>query len=60
MKAIPEPNNPNELWCNGCEDFKFAGLFTEAQKKQTGGLSLTALGEQSGEQSHPNESTFAY
>jgi hypothetical protein len=34
MRAIHEPKNPNELWCGGCERYKFAGLFTEAQKSQ--------------------------
>jgi hypothetical protein len=35
MKLISEPKNPNELWCGEC---KLAGVFTEAQKKQSGGL----------------------
>jgi biotin-(acetyl-CoA carboxylase) ligase len=35
MKQISEPKNPNELWCGEC---KIAGVFTEAQKKQSGGL----------------------
>jgi len=32
MKQIPKAKNPNELWCGGCEKYKFAGVFTEAQK----------------------------
>jgi hypothetical protein len=23
MKAIPKPKNPNDLWCSGCEAYKF-------------------------------------
>jgi hypothetical protein len=26
MKQIPEPKNPNEIWCGGCGKFNFAGL----------------------------------
>lgn len=37
MKAIPEPKNPKELWCGEC---KIAGVFTEAQKKQSSSLVL--------------------
>jgi len=48
MKKIPEPKNPNDLWCSGCTDYKFAGLFTQAHKKQIGGLSLTAWGAKRG------------
>jgi hypothetical protein len=35
MEQISEPKNPNELWCGEC---KIAGVFTAAQKKQSGGL----------------------
>jgi hypothetical protein len=38
LKAIPPARKANQLWCEGCERCKFASLFTEAQKKQTGGL----------------------
>ena len=40
MKQISEPKNPNELWCGEC---KIAGVFTEAQKKQSGGLVSLSL-----------------
>jgi hypothetical protein len=35
MEHISEPKNPNELCCGEC---KIAGVFTVAQKKQSGGL----------------------
>jgi len=38
MEQISEPKNPNELCCGEC---KIAGVFTVAQKKQSGGLATT-------------------
>jgi hypothetical protein len=35
MKQLPEPKNPNELWCG---EYEIAGVFSEAQAKQPGGL----------------------
>jgi hypothetical protein len=43
MKRIRKPTNPNDLWCGGCEKFEFVGLFTWAQKKETGGLVSLSL-----------------
>ena len=37
MKRIPAAHNPNEIWCGGCVQYKFQGLFSDAEKKRTAG-----------------------
>jgi hypothetical protein len=37
MKRIPKASKPDEIWCGGCEKYKFAGLFTTSEKKLTAG-----------------------
>jgi hypothetical protein len=55
MEQISEPKNPNELCWGEC---KIAGVFTVAQKQQSGGLvpyRWVKSGAQNGAQTVPNE-----